>query len=736
MSRRRLFMFIVGVACVFCCWVTSSTVALPVGRAYEMVSPTYKGGFGALSIEAVSPDGDSVAFYSPGAFAGAPSGATKLDYMAHREPNDWTTISEMTPSVLEPEFENRDVSSSLETILNLGKSGPNDEAAFQQGLETEFLLHQATLPNLTDDWTVAGFPLKTLAGKPIVLAYEGASGDFCHLFFSSVGEWEFEPELAALVPEALHATRQVYELDRGCGGVEPSLHLVALNAAHQPLSPSCKVDVGLEDYDSLASPSAYNAISGGGNEVFFTTCIKDDASDYQLFVRLSATTTLEVSKPMAETENCVTVVACKAAELRPSANFAGASEDGSEVFFTTAAALIGEDKDTSNDLYMATIGCPASRPECAMEEKTITGLSLVSRTVATSEPAEVQGVVRVAPDGSHVYFVAHGVLSANVNAEGIAPVKGADNLYVYDRTSARIDFVGDLCSGPERSGESDDLHCPNATATDSLLWFGNGAEAQTGGKSGQFLVFSTFAQLTGDDTDTAKDVYRYDAETGTLDRVSVGQDGYDADGNNSAYNSSIAPGHEGRSVREQYEMDNRAVTEDGSEIVFSTAERLSPDASNGRMNVYLWREGAGGVGEVSLVSSGSADGPDENAIISSDGSNIFFRTVQGLVPQDTDGEPDIYDARVNGGFPLPPAVREECSSDGCQGPLTNPMPLLVPGSVSQAPGENLSAPKKTVSKKRKPSATRKTAKRNKARRSSSGHNHSDGKRGRIKDGRS
>ena len=42
--------------------------ALPPGRHYEMVSPIHKGGFGVRKIGAVSENGESVAFYSPGVF--------------------------------------------------------------------------------------------------------------------------------------------------------------------------------------------------------------------------------------------------------------------------------------------------------------------------------------------------------------------------------------------------------------------------------------------------------------------------------------------------------------------------------------------------------------------------------------------------------------------------------------------------------------------------------------------
>ena len=79
-------------------------------------------------------------------------------------------------------------------------------------------------------------------------------------------------------------------------------------------------------------------------------------------------------------------------------------------------------------------------------------------------------------------------------------------------------------------------------------------------------------------------------------------------------------------------------------------------------------------------------------MITPSGRDIFFMTVQGLLAQDTDGAEDVYDARLGPDFPAEPAKAKACEGDACQGPLTNPAPLLVPGSVSQAPGENLPAP--------------------------------------------
>ena len=126
--------------------------------------------------------------------------------------------------------------------------------------------------------------------------------------------------------------------------------------------------------------------------------------------------------------------------------------------------------------------------------------------------------------------------------------------------------------------------------------------------------------------------------------------------------------------------------------MFSTERPLSARAVNGRTDIYEWYGGEGGEGRVSVISGGTSPQPDEGATISPSGRDIFFRTAEGLVPADTDGLSDIYDARIDGGFPPAPAPRQACSGDACQGPLSNPAPLLVPGSVSQAAGENFAAP--------------------------------------------
>ena len=242
----------------------------------------------------------------------------------------------------------------------------------------------------------------------------------------------------------------------------------------------------------LVKESWFNALSAGGGVVFFSTAVEpakgiscDTSSNpEQLFVRVGGVRTLEVSRPLesskvfggCEKNGVPGEVPCQEAAAHASAGFDGASEDGSRVFFTSEAPLVGS--DTSNNLYMATIGCASGEGEACVTageaaNTEVTSLVQVSHDPNTGEPADVQGTVRIAPDGSRVYFVARGVLTGtpSTNAQGYGAhgeavgsgavaQPGADNLYVFDSETQETSFIADLCSGPELSGELADDACP------------------------------------------------------------------------------------------------------------------------------------------------------------------------------------------------------------------------------------------------------------------------------------
>jgi hypothetical protein len=696
-----------------------SAFALPAGRVYEMVSPVFKGGLGATLITAVGQSGESVAYFSPGAFAGAQAGlgntANPLSYMARRGTLGWTSESLLPPDGLLPYVQSGDsqVSLTLGSVLAIGKPGSTLETANLEGSELELLVRPVGSPG----WEVfGGQSFKTLNGEPFSsYSSEGVSADLCHVL---VGVEAPTNANDVLLEKAIGVHYPLYEFVRGCHGEAAEVKLVGLDSKGNPIGPECSVESGIGTSSELEQLNKFNAISADGSEVFFTACIKNILADEQLFVRLAGAKTLEVSRPLASSKACQEdEVPCKEAATRAVAEFAGASEDGSRVFFRTKAPLTGEVKDASPSLFMATIGCAESEPECAAAERRVTALVRVSRDPNGEEAAGVEKIVQVARDGSHAYFAATGDLldateRSALEGEGRpVPHPGAKNLYAYDTVPGHehVGFVGDLCSGRELSGSVEDPRCPNPTGRDTALWdsVGSPPRAQAAGVEGRYLVFQTYAQLTPDDTDTAADLYRYDTQTDELQRVSIGEGGHDANGDNSSFDVTMPEREYNGSTIANHDMSIRAVSEDGSRIVFATADPLSEYASNGLSNAYEWHESQGsGVSGVSLISTGSGESAVEDVVISGEGDDIFFDTAQNLAAQDTDGTADVYDARIKGGFSSPPVQPQQCSSDACQGPLTNPSPLLVPGSVSQAAGGNFatSKPAAALKAKRKPPA--------------------------------
>jgi hypothetical protein len=663
----------------------SPAQALSEGRVYEQVSPEYKGGLGAGGLRMVSADGERVAFDSLGVFAGTQWNTLTNFYLAERVNGSGWSVSSLQPSPggIESAF-----SSGLEYVEGARHIGETKREGPSEGFE--YILHRVDSPNVAANWEALGTPVAPIDGEPYTGLALGASGDLCHQILGFT---------APLLPEAEGTFGQIYDQSRGCGGAEPYLRLVALDNAGDVINPHCGPELGVNEatsnipFGGKEARAGFNAIGPHGDTIFFTTSVEQSAlcrTGQQLFARLGGERTLEVSKPLGEV--CADVP-CAGALARSNSYFKGASEDGSLVYFTTRAPLVGGDQDTGNDLYLARIGCGEGEAGCAVSERRVLSLVQVSHDPVAGQSADVQGVSRVASDGSRVYFVAHGVLSEGANAEGRAPVSGAENLYVYDARTAATVFIAELCSAPAASGSVQDTACPASLTgggtgrNDSSSWGYQGADST---RDGRVLVFNSWGQLTPDDSDSALDVYRYDSESGLLTRVSVGENGYDANGNDEFSAGANTPGiYPGSSPDHQQELTIRAVSDDGSRIVFTSEGPLSPRAENGLANIYEWHAGAGphGEGAVSLISSGSSSTSDETPTISPSGRDIFFVTAAGLVPGDTDGLRDIYDARLDGGFPVSAAPRQSCSGDACQGPLSNPAPLLVPGSASQTPAD-------------------------------------------------
>jgi hypothetical protein len=380
--------------------------------------------------------------------------------------------------------------------------------------------------------------------------------------------------------------------------------------------------------------------------VIFLTCVNSGERD-AVYARVDGTTTIAVSGSQCTRAPSDPGGACNA---HSPASLVGSSTDGTKMFFTTSQQLVNGDTDETNDLY-----------ECELPTGTVTPVGSVNpcpdlREVSgAAEGAEVQGVVGMSDDGSRVYFVASGVLASNPGANDATAVPGGNNVYVWTSDPADPD-------GETRFVATADV-----------------AQAQVT-PDGRYLLLDSDTPLIDSgpqaDTDAARDVYRYDADTGALLHVSTETGG----GGNE-------PGADARILN----ASHGAISDDGGSVVFTTSESLDTNDTNGTTDSYLWHEG-----HVSLISSGKPSedqfflfGIDNQSFgtqlyiqtfISPSGRDVFFTTTAQLIPSDVDTLMDTYDARVDGGFgqSTPPT----CSGESCQGSASGPPPESKPDSAS------------------------------------------------------
>jgi hypothetical protein len=145
----------------------------------------------------------------------------------------------------------------------------------------------------------------------------------------------------------------------------------------------------------------------------------------------------------------------------------------------------------------------------------------------------------------------------------------------------------------------------------------------------------------------------------------------------------------------------RALSADGRRLFFDSADSLVPRDTDNRPDVYEWEaEGSGSCqspgGCLNLISSGHGSRGASFADASADGADAFFLSDDSLIASDPGGV-DLYDARVNGGFPTPPTAIP-CDGDACQ-PLPSPPEDPTPGTlVAGSPNPALSFPKSSDKK--------------------------------------
>jgi hypothetical protein len=135
----------------------------------------------------------------------------------------------------------------------------------------------------------------------------------------------------------------------------------------------------------------------------------------------------------------------------------------------------------------------------------------------------------------------------------------------------------------------------------------------------------------------------------------------------------------------------------GERLVFQARDRLVPGDTNDRTDVYEFANE-----RLALISNGQGRQASYLVGISDDGASIAFSTADGLVGADTDGNVDMYVARIDGGFLEPgPQGPVACTGEACQPSASTAPAAAAAGTVTFA------GPGNTVGRSKAPAATRK-----------------------------
>jgi DNA-binding beta-propeller fold protein YncE len=682
-------------------------------RAYEMVTPREKDGAlidnGAfLTGPSVAPNGSRVfaksiqCFHSPSSCTGIRQ--TEGDpFSFERTADGWATTALAPPVTVGSTMVTYDAETGL-VLYTLAAVPPAREEFYARA--TDGSLH--AIGPISE---APGVQVAKVASSLVV-----TTSDFDRIVYKVTQQW---PSLEGTVSGA-----NLLEYS-GTGNTSPTLVPVTGPAGSTSMISACGSFLG---GTSLSPPrNEYNTLSEDGRTVFFTVapCFGGTGANAgipvpadELYARIEQAAgmkTVQVSASGGESE-CDTH--CREAPPGDAA-YQGASSDGSRVYFTSTRQLTNEasedsrsgDKAFQRGCYLtneAAPGCNLYEFECPDHCENPASRHIVDVSAGDNSGLgpQVQGVIAIPAGGSDVYFVAHGTLTTGANPAGQEPVPGSDNLYVYRTATggapSHLAFIATLAESDQRMWTKDD---------------GLGIADVT--PDGRFLVFPSHRALTRDAT-TAEgpaQIYRYDAATEQLQRVSIGSHGFNDNGNNPAGDARIVEAEKGMALGTGVGRADPTMSDNGQFVFFQSPAGLTPGALDNQhvlgnnavlaQNVYEWSaNGAkladGGTvceqaeGCVSLVSDGKdvIEGSDAHAnasaveLLGADqtGENVFFWTADPLVPQDTDTQVDLYDARVGGGFPAPPAppVCEAgvlLSGEVCRGAGSTPGVFSAPGSV-------------------------------------------------------
>lgn len=326
-------------------------------------------------------------------------------------------------------------------------------------------------------------------------------------------------------------------------------------------------------------------------------------------------------------------------------SFAGISADGSDVIFTAGGKL-----------YLRSNG-----------ERTVQ----IDEALGGSGPGGGGSFGAVTADGSQVFFTADALAGLTSDT---APGSG-QNLYRYDVGAGQLsDLTPVARAGASLAGISEDGSYVYFSANDVLP----GSRANQLGETAQsgqpnFYVdhggaIAFIRHGNGEGGQVSPNGAFFAFGSGEIDL-------YSAVSNRFACASCNASGQAIGVIHPSHVP--HYVSNDG-QVFFQTAEALLPRDTNGQTDVYEYDYATG----LHLISSGTSSSASTLLDASATGNDVFFLGRQALVPQDSGEEANrIYDARVDGGFPVV-AVAACTTADACRA-APEPQPSIFGEPASQ-----------------------------------------------------
>jgi hypothetical protein len=156
-------------------------------------------------------------------------------------------------------------------------------------------------------------------------------------------------------------------------------------------------------------------------------------------------------------------------------------------------------------------------------------------------------------------------------------------------------------------------------------------------RDGSKVFFSSFEQLTPDDTDSSTDLYMWSEATDAIERITTGREGA---GNSDSCIAAWTAKCNAVAVKGEAETDN-AIAADTGNVYFYSPELLdgSENGLEGAQNLYVYREGS-----VHFVLTLQSDGsrPITRMQVSPDGKHAAFVTTSDLTSYDSAGHKEMY----------------------------------------------------------------------------------------------